>query len=70
MILVKKFREKFWDQITFMERKYNIYAKGTPIYTSLSEEEFQRSWKDLNNLVSIFTEVNRDDLSYEEIVAS
>lgn len=52
-----------------MEKKYNIYARGKVIYRSLSEEEFQRSWKDLNNLVSIFTEVDKNDLSFEEIVA-
>lgn len=52
-----------------MEKTYNIYARGRVIYRSLSEEEFQKSWKDLNNLVSIFTEVDKNDLSYEEIVA-
>lgn len=52
-----------------MEKKYNIYARGRVIYRSLSEEEFQKSWKDLNNLVSIFTEVDKNDLSYEETVA-
>lgn len=52
-----------------MEKTYNIYARGRVIYSSLSEKEFERSWKDLNNLVSIFTEVDKSDLSYEEVVA-
>jgi hypothetical protein len=52
-----------------MEKTYNIYARDRVIYRSLSEEEFEKSWKDLNNLVSIFTDLNKSDLSYEEVVA-
>jgi hypothetical protein len=51
-----------------MEKIYHIYAKDKCLYHSLKEEEFQTTWKSLNNIVGIIrTEYNEDDLSYEEL---
>lgn len=51
-----------------MEKIYHIYAKDKCLYHSLKEEEFQITWKSLNNIVGIIrTEYNEDDLSYEEL---
>ena len=51
-----------------MEKMYHIYAKDKCIFHSLTEDEFQIRWKELNNMVSIMdTHYNGGDLSYEEL---
>ena len=50
------------------EKVYHIYAKNTCIYHSLSESEFNVIWEALNNLVEVFTEYQRKDLTFEEVV--
>jgi hypothetical protein len=49
----------------FMQSTYNISAKGKIIFKDLNEEEFQKTWKELNNLVSIYTDIDREDLTYK-----
>ena len=51
-----------------IEKVYHIYAKNTCIYHSLSISEFNSTWKSLNNLVEVFTEYQREDLTFEEVV--
>lgn len=50
-----------------MEKIYHIYAKDRCIYHSLNEDEFRQVWETLNKLVEIYTEVDNDDLQYEEL---
>jgi len=50
------------------EKIYHIYAKGECIYHSLSQSEFNVTWESLNNLVEVFTEYQREDLTFEEVV--
>jgi hypothetical protein len=51
-----------------IEKVYHIYAKDTCIYHSLSQSEFNVTWESLNNLVEVFTEYQREDLTFEEVV--
>ena len=51
-----------------MDKVYHIYAKDRCIYHSLNKEEFDSVWETLNRLVEIYTEVNPDDLQYEEVI--
>ena len=51
-----------------IEKVYHIYAKDTCIYNSLSQSEFNVTWESLNNLVEVFTEYQREDLTFEEVV--
>ena len=50
-----------------MKVYYNISAKGKIIFENLSEEDFHKTWKELNNFVSIYTDVNREDLSFHKV---
>jgi hypothetical protein len=51
-----------------MEKIYHIYAKDECIFHSLKEEEFEITWKTLNNLVQLMkTHYVGEDLSYEEL---
>ena len=50
-----------------MEKVYHIYAKNECLYHSLKEEEFQTTWRDLNNMVGLMkTDYDLEDLSFEE----
>jgi len=50
------------------EKMYHIYAKKECLFHSLKEEEFHKTWKDLNNMVGLMhTDYTNDDLSYEEL---
>lgn len=49
------------------DKKYNIYLKNECIYDSLSESEFENTWKMLTNLTSIFGNIPKGDLSYKQI---
>ena len=51
------------------EKVYHIYAKNECLYHSLREDEFRRTWEQLNNMVGLMkTDYNKDDLSYEELL--
>ena len=50
-----------------MKTVYCIYAKGRRIFENLSEDDFQQIWTGLNQLVSIYTDVEREDLSFTQI---
>ncbi len=51
-----------------MNKTYHIYAKGTPLYWNLEEEEFRIKWNDLNAMVGLMkTDYVVEDLEYEEI---
>ena len=50
---------------------YHIYAKNECLYHSLKEEEFQATWRTLNNMVGLMkTDYSVEDLSYEELVVN
>lgn len=50
------------------EKIYHIYAKDRCLFHSIKEEEFQTTWKTLNNMVGLMrTDYTVDDLSYEEL---
>ena len=54
-----------------MEIVYHIYAKDRCLFHSIKEEEFQTTWKTLNNMVGLMrTDYTTDDLSYEELSTS
>ena len=49
---------------------YHIYAKDRCLYHSLKEEQFNKVWSDLQNLVGLMkTDYTLDDLSYERLPA-
>ena len=53
------------------EKIYHIYAKDKCLFHSLKEEEFDITWKTLNNLVDLLdTRYAGDDLTYEELVVN
>jgi hypothetical protein len=57
--------------MTTTEKIYHIYAKDKCLFHSLKEEEFDITWKTLNNLVNLLdTRYAGDDLTYEELVVS
>ena len=62
----KKIPEKFF----MSEKIYHIYAKGKCIYHSLSRAEFDFTWDALRKLVEVFSDYQREDLSFEEVVSS
>lgn len=54
-----------------MEKIYHIYAKDRCLFHSINEEEFNTTWKTLNNLVGLMkTDYKSSDLSYEELVVN
>lgn len=54
-----------------IEKIYHIYAKNTCLFHSLKEDEFQKTWKELNNMVDLVsTEYTVEDLSYEELIVN
>ena len=54
-----------------MEKVYHIYAKDRCLFHSIKEEEFQTTWKTLNNMVGLMrTDYTTDDLSYEELLVN
>jgi len=51
------------------EKVYHIYAKNECLYHSLREDEFKKTWEQLNNMVGLMkTDYSKDDLSYEELL--
>jgi hypothetical protein len=54
-----------------MEKIYHIYAGERCLFHSIKEEEFQVTWKTLNQLVKLMhTDYNLNDLSYEELTVN
>jgi len=50
------------------EEKYDIYLKGQRIYHKLQQEEFNNTWKMIQNFLSITeTPVRKEDLTYRKI---
>ena len=55
--------------MTAKEKIYHIYAKDKCLFHSLKEEEFDKTWTTLKNMIDVMnTDYNLDDLSYEELV--
>jgi hypothetical protein len=53
------------------ERVYHIYAKNKCLFHSLKEDEFESTWKTLQNLVNLLdTKYAGDDLTYEELIVN
>ena len=51
-----------------LEKVYHIYAGSKCIAHSVSEEDFENVWGDVQGMVGLMkTEYNREDLSYEEV---
>jgi len=51
-----------------MAKVYHIYAKDRCIFHSLKEDDFNRTWEQLNNMVGLMkTDYMVEDLSYEEV---
>jgi len=54
-----------------MEKIYHIYAKDRCLFHSIKEDEFEVTWRTLNNMVGIMkTDYEIDDLSYEELMVN
>jgi len=54
-----------------MEKVYHIYAKDRCLFHSIKEEEFEVTWKTLNNMVGLMhTDYEVSDLSYEELMVN
>ena len=52
-----------------MSKIYHIYVKDKCIIHSISEEEFELTWKALNYMIGIIeSNYTPKDLSYEELV--
>jgi len=57
--------------MTHTEKIYHIYAKDKCLFHSIKEDEFDATWKTLNQLVGIMhTDYTSDDLSYEELIVN
>jgi hypothetical protein len=51
-----------------MEKIYHIYAKDRCLFHSLRQEEFERTWDTLKNMVGLMkTDYSVDDLNYTEL---
>ena len=54
-----------------MEKIYHIYAKDRCLFHSIKEEEFNKTWKTIKNMVGIMkTDYTENDLSYEELIVN
>lgn len=51
-----------------MDKKYHIYIKNNCFYPNLDEQEFHQVWDALNKMTKIYSDVNTDELSYEEVI--
>ena len=50
------------------EKMFHIYAKDRCIFHSLKEDEFRRTWNQLNSMVGLMkTDYIVEDLTYEEV---
>lgn len=47
---------------------YSIYVKNKCLFSQISEDEFEMTWKTLNNLISVLdTDYKKEDLFFEKI---
>ena len=54
-----------------MEKIYHIYAKDRCIFHSIKEDDFEVTWKTLNNMIDLInTDYKISDLSYEELIVN
>jgi len=54
-----------------MEKIYHIYAKDRCIFHSIKEDDFEVTWKTLNNMIDLInTDYKISDLSYEELMVN
>jgi len=54
-----------------MEKIYHIYAKNRCIFHSIKEDDFEVTWKTLNNMIDLInTDYKISDLSYEELMVN
>ena len=51
-----------------MDKKYHIYIKNNCLYPNLDEQGFHQVWDALNKMTKIYSDVNTDELSYEEVI--
>lgn len=42
--------------------------KDSCFYPNLDEKEFHQVWETLNKMTSIYSDVNPEELSYEEVI--
>jgi len=53
------------------EKIYHIYAKDKCLFHSIKEDEFEVTWKTLNNMVGLMkTDYEKEDLTYEELIVN
>jgi hypothetical protein len=52
------------------ETFYHIYLKEKCIYHSLTEDEFNSTWKVISDFLSIVDEHKKTQLSYEKVILS
>ena len=52
------------------ETLYNIYLKDKCIYHSLTEDEFNLTWRMISEFLSVTNDSKKNDLSYEEVIRS
>ena len=50
------------------ETKYHIYLNNKCVNYNLSESEFNKIWNEYLHLADIHKNLNREELSYEEVV--
>ena len=51
-----------------MGKIYHIYAKNECLYHSLTEQQFQDTWQQLQGMVGLMkTDYSKEDLSYETV---
>lgn len=54
-----------------MEKIYHIYAKDRCIFHSIKEDDFEVTWRNLNNMITLTkTDYEISDLSYEELIVN
>jgi len=54
-----------------MEKVYHIYAKDKCIVHSVKEEDFEKTWSTVHNLVGLMkTDYSTEDLNYIELVVN
>lgn len=49
------------------DKIYHIYAKGQCIYHSLSSEQFSETWDMIHKFLSVYGELKKEDITYEEL---
>jgi hypothetical protein len=54
------------------DKIYHIYVKNKCLYHSLSETEFEETWKMIHNFLSVAncSDIDKKDINYEELSVS